>query len=71
MAQIRRNHRPILDLTLFRNRNFAVSFVLMFVLGVVLFGTTVMIPQFVQTLLGYYGGAGGAGDLAGRPDGDG
>ncbi len=53
MAQIRRNHRPILDLTLFRNRNFAVSFTLMFTLGVVLFATTVMIPQFVQTLLGY------------------
>ena len=53
MTQIRRNHRPILDLTLFRNRNFAVSFTLMFTLGVVLFATTVMIPQFVQTLLGY------------------
>jgi DHA2 family multidrug resistance protein len=53
MAQIRRKHRPILDLTLFRNRNFAVSFTLMWVLGFVLFGTTVMIPQFVQTLLGY------------------
>ena len=52
-VQIRRKHRPILDLTMFRNRNFAVAFVLMFVLGFVLFGTTVMIPQFVQTLLGY------------------
>ena len=53
LVQIRRKHRPILDLTLFRQRNFAISFVLMFVLGFVLFGTTVMIPQFVQTLLGY------------------
>jgi DHA2 family multidrug resistance protein len=53
MVQIRRRHRPILDLTMFRQRNFAVAFVLMFVLGFVLFGTTVMIPQFVQTLLGY------------------
>jgi DHA2 family multidrug resistance protein len=53
LVQIRRNHRPILDLTLFKQRNFAMSFVLMFVLGVVLFGTTVMIPQFVQSLLGY------------------
>jgi DHA2 family multidrug resistance protein len=51
--QIRRRHRPILDLTLFKNRNFAVAFALMFVLGFVLFGTTVMIPQFVQSLLGY------------------
>ena len=53
ILQIRRKHRPILDLTLFKQRNFAISFVLMFVLGFVLFGTTVMIPQFVQTLLGY------------------
>jgi DHA2 family multidrug resistance protein len=53
LVQIRRKHRPILDLTLFKQRNFAVSFVLMGVLGIVLFGTTVMIPQFVQTLLGY------------------
>jgi DHA2 family multidrug resistance protein len=53
LVQIRRKHRPILDLTLFKQRNFAVSFVLMGVLGIVLFGTTVMIPQFAQTLLGY------------------
>ena len=53
LLQIRRKHRPILDLTLFKQRNFAVSFVLMGVLGIVLFGTTVMIPQFVQSLLGY------------------
>jgi DHA2 family multidrug resistance protein len=53
VVQIKRKHRPILDLTLFKQRNFAVSFVLMGVLGIVLFGTTVMIPQFVQTLLGY------------------
>jgi MFS transporter, DHA2 family, multidrug resistance protein len=53
LMQIRRKKRPILDLTLFKQRNFAVSFVLMGVLGIVLFGTTVMIPQFAQTLLGY------------------
>src|SRR5580698_944628 len=51
--QIRRGHKPILDLTLFRNRTFAVSFILMFVLGFTLFGTTVLIPQFTQTMLGY------------------
>lgn len=51
--QIRKGHKPILDLTLFRNRTFAISFTLMFVLGFTLFGTTVLIPQFVQTLLGY------------------
>jgi DHA2 family multidrug resistance protein len=53
LIQIQNKKRPILDLTLFKHRNFAVSFVLMGVLGTVLFGTTVLIPQFVQSLLGY------------------
>jgi DHA2 family multidrug resistance protein len=53
LIQIRNKKRPILDLTLFKHRNFAVSFVLMGILGTVLFGTTVLIPQFVQSLLGY------------------
>jgi len=51
--QIRRDQKPILNLTMFRNRNFAVSFLLMFVLGFTLYGTTVLIPQFVQTMMGY------------------
>ena len=53
LRQIRTGHKPILDLTLFKRRNFAVAFVLMFILGSSLFGTTVLIPQFVQALLGY------------------
>jgi MFS transporter, DHA2 family, multidrug resistance protein len=53
IRQIRRNHKPILDLTMFRNRTFAISFVLMFVLGFTLFATTVLIPQFAQTIMGY------------------
>ncbi|MGC2300027.1 MAG: DHA2 family efflux MFS transporter permease subunit [Acidobacteriaceae bacterium] len=53
VIQIRRGHRPILDLTMFRNRNFSFSFLLMFVLGFTLFGTTVLIPQFVQVMMGY------------------
>jgi len=53
LYQIQRKKRPILDLTLFRHRNFAVTFFLMGILGTVLFGTTVLIPQFVQSLLGY------------------
>jgi DHA2 family multidrug resistance protein len=53
IRQIQKKNRPILDLTLFKNRTFGISFVLMFVLGFALFGTTVLIPQFAQTLLGY------------------
>ncbi len=53
LRQLRTGHRPILNLTLFYKRNFAISFTLMFVLGFALYGTTVLIPQLVQTLLGY------------------
>jgi len=53
LRQIRTGHKPILDLTLFKSKNFAVAFVLMFILGCSLFGTTVLIPQFVQSMLGY------------------
>jgi DHA2 family multidrug resistance protein len=53
LKQIREGHRPVVNLTLFKRRNFSISFLLMFVLGFSLYGTTVLIPQFVQTLLGY------------------
>lgn len=53
LRQLKTGHRPILNLTLFTRRQFAISFMLMFVLGFSLYGTTIMIPQFVQTLLGY------------------
>jgi DHA2 family multidrug resistance protein len=44
---------PIVDIRLFRNRTFAISCAMMFMLGLALFGTTVLIPQLLQTLLGY------------------
>ena len=48
------NHEdPVVDLRLLRNRNFGTAVFLQFVLGMVLFGSTVLIPQFLQTLLGY------------------
>ena len=53
LKQLREGHRPLLNLTLFTRRQFAISFVLMFVLGFSLYGTTILIPQYVQTLLGY------------------
>jgi DHA2 family multidrug resistance protein len=48
-----RAKEPIVDLRLLTNRNFAVSNLLMFILGFVLLGSTQLIPQFVQTSLGY------------------
>ena len=44
---------PIVDVRLFKNFNFASTSVMFFVVGVVLFSSTVLLPQFLQTLMGY------------------
>ena len=44
---------PIVNLRVFLNRNFAVGTALIASVGVVLYGSTVLIPLFLQTLLGY------------------
>lgn len=44
---------PIVDLRLLRDRTFAVSFLLMFMLGFVLLGSTFLVPAFVQEMLGF------------------
>jgi DHA2 family multidrug resistance protein len=44
---------PIVDLKLLKNRNFGTAVFLQLILGMVLFGSTVLIPQFLQGLLGY------------------
>ena len=47
-------HRdPIMDLRLFKNFNFATANLMMFILGVVYFSSLVLMPQFLQTLMGY------------------
>jgi DHA2 family multidrug resistance protein len=44
---------PLVDLRVLANRNFAVGTALIAVIGVVLYGTTALLPLFLQTLLGY------------------
>jgi MFS transporter, DHA2 family, multidrug resistance protein len=44
---------PIIDLHLFRDRTFGVSNLLMFMLGFALLGSTLLLPLFAQTMLGY------------------
>lgn len=44
---------PIIDLHLFRERSFAVGNLLMFLVGFALMASTVLLPLFMQTLLGY------------------
>ncbi|MGI4979897.1 MAG: DHA2 family efflux MFS transporter permease subunit [Janthinobacterium lividum] len=53
LYQARQGNRPILNLTLFKRKSFAIAFALLFVLGFSLYASTVLIPQLVQTLLGY------------------
>ena len=48
-----REREPVVDLRMLRDRNFAISTIAMFCLGFVLYSTTVLIPQFLQQLLGY------------------
>jgi DHA2 family multidrug resistance protein len=48
-----RHKEPVIDLRMLGNRNFAVSTMAMFFLGFVLYGSTVLIPQFLQQLMGY------------------
>lgn len=44
---------PILDVRLFKNVNFATASVMMLMVGAVSFSTTVLMPQFLQNLMGY------------------
>ena len=44
---------PIIDVRMFKTFNFAVSNLMMFTLGILLFSALVLMPQFLQTLLGY------------------
>jgi len=44
---------PVIDVHLFKDRNFAISTFMMYTLGVVLYGTTLLVPIWLQTLMGY------------------
>jgi DHA2 family multidrug resistance protein len=44
---------PIIDVHMFKNFNFASSCLMMFTLGIMLFSSLVLMPQFLQTLVGY------------------
>jgi DHA2 family multidrug resistance protein len=44
---------PIIDVRMFKSFNFASANLMMFTLGILLFSSLVLMPQFLQTLLGY------------------
>lgn len=45
--------KPIIDVQMFRNVNFLGANFMMFILGIMLFSSLVMMPLFLQTLVGY------------------
>lgn len=48
------NHKePVIDLKLLKSRNFSLTLLIMGVTGMILFGTTQLIPQMLQQVLGY------------------
>jgi DHA2 family multidrug resistance protein len=49
----RKQKHPVVEVNLFRDRNFAFSNLMMVVLGLSLYGSTVLLPQFLQVLMGY------------------
>jgi DHA2 family multidrug resistance protein len=44
---------PIVDLTLFKDRNFASANIILFVFGIGFFGSTFLLPLYLQNSLGY------------------
>ena len=44
---------PVIDVRMFKSFNFAAANLMMFMMGIMLFSTLVLIPEFLQTLLGY------------------
>jgi MFS transporter, DHA2 family, multidrug resistance protein len=46
-------HDPLVDVRLLLDRNFAISFGLMLMLGFMLLGSTYLIPAYTQSLMGY------------------
>jgi DHA2 family multidrug resistance protein len=48
-----RHPDPMVDLRLMRNPDFAITFVLMLMLGFMLLGSTFLIPAYAQSLMGY------------------
>jgi len=44
---------PIIEVKMFKNFNFASASLMLFMLGILLFSSLVLMPQFLQTLLGY------------------
>jgi DHA2 family multidrug resistance protein len=45
--------KPLVDLTIFKNRNFALGCTLIFMFGAAIYGAVTLLPLFYQTVMGY------------------
>ena len=48
-----RQEHPVVEVKMFRDRNFAVANLMMMVLGIALYGSTVLLPLYLQVWMGY------------------
>jgi MFS transporter, DHA2 family, multidrug resistance protein len=48
-----RHEDPVVDVRLFKERGFAIANLMMLVLGITLYGSTVLLPQYLQIWMGY------------------
>ena len=51
--------KPLVDLTIFKNRNFAIGTFLIFMFGAAIYGVVTLLPLYYQTLMGYSATAAG------------
>jgi MFS transporter, DHA2 family, multidrug resistance protein len=47
------HRKPLVDLTIFQNRNFALGSFLIFMFGAAIYGIVTLLPLYYQTLMGY------------------
>jgi len=48
-----KQEKPLVDLTIFRNRNFTIGCILIFLFGAVIYGAVTILPLFYQTMMSY------------------
>jgi DHA2 family multidrug resistance protein len=48
-----RQEHPVVEVRMFKNTTFAVSSLMMLVMGMALYGSTVLLPQYLQVWMGY------------------
>ncbi len=48
-----KNKKPLVDLTIFKNRNFALGSFLIFMFGAAIYGIVTLLPLYYQTIMGY------------------